>query len=35
MALLPPDAIMVNVGRGSVVDESALYEALKAKRVCV
>ena len=30
LALLPRDAILVNVGRGRVVDEEALYNALRA-----
>jgi phosphoglycerate dehydrogenase-like enzyme len=29
LKLMPPDAILVNVGRGPVVEEAALYEALK------
>jgi len=27
------DAVLVNVGRGPVVDEQALYEALKARQI--
>jgi len=33
IALLPPSAVVVNVGRGGVVDEEALYHALKEKRI--
>jgi phosphoglycerate dehydrogenase-like enzyme len=31
LALLPADAVLVNVGRGPVVDEEALYQALADK----
>ncbi len=30
LALLPPEAVLVNVGRAAVVDGAALYEALRA-----
>jgi phosphoglycerate dehydrogenase-like enzyme len=33
IALLPPHAVLVNVGRGSVVDEEALVEALREGRL--
>lgn len=33
LALLPPKAILVNVGRGPLVEEGALYLALKAGRL--
>ncbi len=33
LALLPPSAIVVNVGRGSAIDQQALVEALNAERL--
>ena len=31
--LLGPDGLLVNVGRGAVIDEQALYEALRDRRI--
>ncbi len=33
IALLPPTAYVVNVGRGSAIDQEALVEALQARRL--
>ena len=33
IALLPPDAIVINVGRGSAIDQPALVEALNEERI--
>ncbi len=33
LGLLPPGAVLVNVGRGAVVEEEALYEALRSRRL--
>ncbi|MCT7377935.1 2-hydroxyacid dehydrogenase [Chelativorans salis] len=33
LAAMRPDAVILNVGRGAVIDEAALYNALKAGRI--
>ena len=33
IAAMRPDAVLLNVGRGAVIDEKALYEALKARQI--
>jgi phosphoglycerate dehydrogenase-like enzyme len=33
MKLLPPSCVVVNVGRGPILDERALYDALKTKQI--
>lgn len=33
IAAMRPDALLLNVGRGPVIDEQALYEALKNRRI--
>jgi Phosphoglycerate dehydrogenase and related dehydrogenases len=33
LAAMRPDALIVNVGRGPVIDEAALYEALEKRRI--
>ena len=33
IASMRPDAVLMNVGRGAVIDENALYDALAARRI--
>jgi phosphoglycerate dehydrogenase-like enzyme len=33
LALLPPDAVLVNIGRGPIVEQAALYHALRDGRL--
>src|SRR5208282_3525270 len=33
LAAMKPEAYIVNIGRGAVIDQAALIEALKAKRI--
>ena len=33
IAAMRPDALLLNVGRGAVIDEQALYEALKTRQI--
>jgi phosphoglycerate dehydrogenase-like enzyme len=33
LAAMRPNAVILNVGRGAVIDETALYEALKTRRI--
>jgi phosphoglycerate dehydrogenase-like enzyme len=33
LAAMRPDAVILNVGRGAVIEQGALYDALRAKRI--